>query len=131
MVTRGAALFTLVAVIAAFLVTTGCAMFRKFDVAQIHQESALRQERNPVIVIHGFIGSKLKNSHTQESVWGRFMNAVKRGKTDDLGLPIDCLPITDNHDDLVAYAIFESVGGVKFYGALLDSLRKVGGYKFG
>ena len=108
-----------------------CAMFRKFDMTEIHQESALRQDRNPVIVVHGFIGSKLKNHQTHESVWGRFVNAIKRGKTDDLGLPIDLRPITANRDDLVAYDIYESVAGVKLYGALLDSLRDVGGYRFG
>jgi pimeloyl-ACP methyl ester carboxylesterase len=109
----------------------GCAMFRKYDVVTIHQESALRQDRNPVIVIHGFIGSKLRNHQTHESVWGRFVNAIKRGKTDDLSLPIDERPITANRDDLVAYDIYESVAGVKFYGALLESLRDVGGYRFG
>ena len=109
----------------------GCAMFRKYDMAQIHQESAGRPERNPIIFIHGFVGSKLKNSHTHESVWGRFMNAVKRGKTDDLGLPIDSLVLSENRDDLVPYAIYESVAGVKFYGALLDALEQVGGYRRG
>jgi pimeloyl-ACP methyl ester carboxylesterase len=106
-------------------------MFQKFNMVEIHQESALRQDRNPVIVIHGFIGSKLKNDQTHESVWGRFVDAIKRGKPDDLSLPIDLLPITANRDDLVAYDIFESVAGVRFYGALLDSLRDVGGYRFG
>lgn len=109
----------------------GCAMFKKFNMVEIHQESALRQDRNPLIVIHGFIGSKLKNQQTHESVWGRFVDAIKRGKSDDLSLPIDLLPITENRDDLVAYDIYESVAGVKFYGALLDSLRDVGGYRFG
>lgn len=31
----------------------------------------------------------------------------------------------------MAYDIYESVAGVKFYGGLLDSLRDVGGYQFG
>ena len=128
---RGFALCAAGILAAAPLALSGCAMFRKFDVAQIHQESALRQGRNPVIVIHGFIGAKLKNRHTQESAWGRFINAVKRCKTDDLSLPIDRLPITENRDDLVAYAIYESVAGVKFYGALLDALEMAGGYQFG
>ncbi|HXH27653.1 MAG TPA: hypothetical protein VNL37_01340, partial [Candidatus Polarisedimenticolia bacterium] len=113
------------------LASAGCFMTRKFDVEQIHQESATRQSRDPVIFIHGFIGSKLKNRHTHESVWGRFMNAIKRGKTDDLDLPIDRMPITENRDDLVPYAIYESVAGVKFYGAILDALSRVGGYHMG
>src|SRR5947209_6001823 len=108
-----------------------CAMFKKYDMVQIHQESAARPERNPVIFIHGFIGSKLKNRQTHEAVWGKFMNAVKRGKTDDLGLPIDARPITENRDELEPYAIYESVGGVRFYGAILDVLEQAGGYRRG
>src|SRR5262245_4688760 len=106
----------------------GCAMFKKYDMAQIHQESAARPERNPVIFIHGFVGSKLKNSQTHESVWGHFLNAVKRSKTDDLSLPIDSVVLSENRDGLVPYAIYESVAGVKFYGALLEALEQVGGY---
>ena len=109
----------------------GCALFRKYDMAQIHQESAARPGRNPVIVIHGFIGSKLRNGSTHESVWGQFVNAITRSKTDDLSLPIDRMPITDNRDNLVPYALYEKIAGVKFYGAMLDALRTIGGYRVG
>ncbi len=126
---RAAALLALVAMGLASLF--GCAMFRKYDTAQIHQESAARPDRNPVILIHGFVGSKLRNRQTHESVWGRLMNAVKRGKTDDLSLPIDALPINENRDDLVPYGIYESVAGVNFYGAILDALEQAGGYHEG
>jgi pimeloyl-ACP methyl ester carboxylesterase len=118
------------AVLAA-LTLTGCAMFQKLDVGQIHQESAAREQRNPVIFVHGFIGSKLKNRYTHESVWGRFINAVKRGRTEDLGLPIDAVPITHNRDDLIAYSLYERVAGVKFYGAFMEALTDVGGYRLG
>ena len=121
----------MLAVLLALLGLPGCALFRKYDMAQIHQESAARPGRNPVIVIHGFVGSKLRNGSTHESVWGHFVNAITRSKTDDLALPIDRLPITDNRDDLVPYALYEKVAGVKFYGAMLDALRTVGGYRVG
>lgn len=110
---------------------TGCAMFHKLDVDQIHQDSASRVARNPVIFVHGFIGSKLKNRHTHESVWGRFIDAIKAGKTEDLSLPIDARPINENRDDLVAYSLYEKVAGVKFYGAILEALVEVGGYRLG
>lgn len=114
----------------ASLAQPGCALFHKYDVARIHQESAARP-RNPVIFIHGFIGSKLKNGRTDESVWGRFKNAILHVKGDDLSLPIDRLPITENRDDLVAYALYESVAGVKFYGAMIEALSSVGRYQMG
>ncbi len=109
---------------------SGCLAFRRYDMTRIHQDAAA-MPRSPVIVIHGFIGSKMKNRHTQESVWGRVMNAIRRGKPDDLSLPIDRLPLGDNRDDLVPYAICESILGVKFYGGILQALREVGGYKLG
>lgn len=109
---------------------SACLTFRRYDMTRIHQDAAALP-RNPVIVIHGFIGSKMKNLRTQQSVWGRVVNAVKRGKPDDLALPIDRLPLSENRDDLVPYAICESILGVKFYGAILQALREVGGYRLG
>jgi pimeloyl-ACP methyl ester carboxylesterase len=123
--------FLLLAVTFGVSTLPGCAIFRKFDMVEIHQEAASRQQRNPIIFIHGFIGSKLRNARTHEDVWGQFVNAIKRGKTDDLSLPIDSPDLASNRDSLVPYAIYESVAGVKFYGAILDALRDVGGYRLG
>jgi pimeloyl-ACP methyl ester carboxylesterase len=106
-------------------------MFPRLDMAEIHQESATRPDRNPVILIHGFLGSKLQNSRTQETVWGGVMNAIRRGRTDDLSLPIDSTDLSQDRDDLVPYALVESVVGLKFYSTLLLALRDVGGYREG
>jgi pimeloyl-ACP methyl ester carboxylesterase len=121
----------LVVPIVASLLFGSCAMFRKYDMAQIHQESAASATRNPVIVIHGFIGSKLRNIETNERVWGGMSDAIKRSSIDDLTLPIDRRPIADNRDDLIPYALYERIAGVKFYGAMMDALRDVGGYRVG
>jgi len=110
---------------------TGCAMVRRYDMTQIHATAAARVERNPVIFIHGFIGSKLRNDRTSESVWGRFSNAITRSNVDDLALPIDSPEFSKNRDHLVPYALYESVAGVKFYGAMLSALKDTGGYKMG
>jgi pimeloyl-ACP methyl ester carboxylesterase len=109
----------------------GCAAFSRFNMVEIHQESAARPQRNPVILIHGFLGSKLRNARTHESVWGCYMNSIKRARTDGLDLPIDSTDLSQDRDDLVPYAIVESVFGVKFYGSVLKVLRDVGGYRQG
>jgi hypothetical protein len=129
---RGARTEVLAAALAlAALLPQGCAMFPRYDMAEIHEQSASRPARNPVIVLHGFIGAKLRNDATQESVWGRFVNAITRSKTDDLALPIDGATLADDRDALVPYALYESVAGVKFYGAMMDALQNVGGYRLG
>jgi len=110
---------------------TGCAMTHRYDMARIHETSAAREARNPVIFIHGFLGAKLRDERTHESAWGRFMDAVTIPEHDDLALPIGAPTMAANRDHLIPYALYESVGGVKFYGAMLDALRTVGGYRIG
>jgi pimeloyl-ACP methyl ester carboxylesterase len=117
--------------LAATIALSGCALAHRYDMVQIHATAASRAERNPVIFIHGFIGAKLRNDRTSESVWGRFANAITRSEVDDLALPIEAADFSANRDHLVPYALYESVAGVKFYGAMLDALRDTGGYRMG
>lgn len=118
---------------AAFLVVSmsGCAISRRYDMVRIHEASAGRPERHPVIVLHGFLGSKLRNDSTHESVWGRLIDAITISPHDDLALPIDGPSLEGDRDALVPYALYEHALGVKFYGALIDALRDVGGYRMG
>ncbi|HZN02553.1 MAG TPA: hypothetical protein VFD06_03090, partial [Candidatus Polarisedimenticolia bacterium] len=113
----------------------GCALTRRYDMARIHADAAAREDRNPdrnpVIFIHGFIGAKLRNERTSEGVWGRLANAITRSQVDDLDLPIEAADLKNNRDHLVPYALYESVAGVKFYGAMIDALETTGGYRIG
>lgn len=109
----------------------GCAMTKRFKIDRIHQKAAARQERTPVIFIHGFVGAKLRNRTTNEMVWGKFVNAIKRGRTEQLSLPITSPIMRENRDDLVPYEIYDKVAGVDFYAAILDSLTEAGGYTMG
>jgi pimeloyl-ACP methyl ester carboxylesterase len=64
-------------------------------------------------------------------VWGRFMNAVKRGRTEELSLPITSMVMRENRDDLVAYEIYDKVAGIDFYASILETLTEAGGYVMG
>ncbi|HUD70679.1 MAG TPA: hypothetical protein VMQ62_01850 [Dongiaceae bacterium] len=121
------------AILAAFLAASlsGCAISRRYDMVRIHEASAARPERHPVIVLHGLMGSKLRNESTHESVWGRLIDAITISPHDDLALPIDDPTLDGNRDALVPYALYEHALGVKFYGAMIDALRDVGGYRMG
>jgi pimeloyl-ACP methyl ester carboxylesterase len=101
------------------------------DMQQIHQESAHRRDRNPVIFLHGFLGAKLENARSGRSVWGRLRNLFTRDERDGLALPIDEPVLAKNRDGLVPYGIWDSVGGIDYYGPIVDALRDIGGYEEG
>jgi pimeloyl-ACP methyl ester carboxylesterase len=122
---------TLLAALLAAATLGGCALTHRYDMTRIHSVAAARPDRHPVIFLHGFIGAKLRNDRTEESVWGRFKNAITRSHVDDLALPIDAPALVDNRDHLVPYALYDEVAGVKFYGAMIQALENTGGYRLG
>jgi pimeloyl-ACP methyl ester carboxylesterase len=122
---------TLLTALLAAATLGGCALTHRYDMTRIHSVAAARPDRHPVIFLHGFIGAKLRNDRTEESVWGRFKNAITRSHVDDLALPIDAPALADNRDHLVPYALYDEVAGVKFYGAMIQALENTGGYRLG
>jgi len=108
-----------------------CAVFRKLDMAQVHHPSAQRVERNPVIFLHGFLGSKLENSQAGGTAWGRVRNLFTRNRRDGLDLPIAGASLDRNRDNLVPYEVCDSVGGIDYYGPILRALQEIGGYEPG
>lgn len=71
-------------------------------------------KRNPVILVHGFLGSKLKNSQTGENVWGDFrgINAftVSDDKIRQLAYPMAYqVPLSQLHDNIVPTELMEDI----------------------
>ncbi|HBM14728.1 MAG TPA: hypothetical protein DD381_00020 [Lentisphaeria bacterium] len=81
--------------------------------------------RNPVIVIHGFLGSKLKNSDNDNNVWGLFTGSdVFDGYTDeylrDLSYPMAYgRELKDIKDYVVPYE-FMSDAEIRIVGITID-----------
>jgi Lecithin:cholesterol acyltransferase len=68
-----------------------------------------KTEKNPILVIPGIMGSRLKNTETNEEVWVKF----KKNKNDDLSLPMTP-NLKLNRDNLVAFDIVDEVKILKF-----------------
>lgn len=97
-------------------------------------------KRNPVIVVHGFLGSSLVNSKTQENVWGSFRTldafTISDERMYDISHPMEYQKnLNEVRDDVVADKLLESVRlkilGVPFempaYKDMIDILS-AGGY---
>ena len=70
--------------------------------------------RNPVIVLHGFLGANLKNRRTGENIWGQFRGidgfTVRDERMLSLALPMEMSkPLNDLVDDTVPDGILEMV----------------------
>ncbi len=67
------------------------------------------EEKNPILIIPGVMGSRLKNRDTGKEVWVKF----KKDKVDDLSLPMTP-NLKANRDKLVAFDIVDEVKILKF-----------------
>lgn len=91
--------------------------------------------RNPVIVIHGFLGSHLNNAKTGESVWGSFQGIdLLRGYSDkelrELSLPMKLgKPLKELRDDVYPTGLLNTFDinllGVHFKKGAYDKMMSI------
>lgn len=97
-------------------------------------------DRNPLIIVHGFLGSTLINTETHKNVWGSFraidVITVSDEQMNDISYPMEYdVKITDIKDNVEADRLLESVKiqilGIPFkidaYKDLVDIMVR-GGY---
>jgi pimeloyl-ACP methyl ester carboxylesterase len=95
-------------------------------------QNETRKGKNPIIIIPGIMGSKLKNRETNEIAWVKFSEA----KSDNLKLPISP-DLAANRDNLEAFDIVDKVKvvkwlpGISVYADLIEYLEKKAGYQRG
>ncbi|MBK8099079.1 MAG: hypothetical protein IPK26_18380 [Planctomycetes bacterium] len=113
-------------------------------VREIYRTAAQRQTRNPVVVIHGILGSRLEQRSTGKTVWGAFTSDAIDPETADgaraLGLPMAPADGPRPYDPTAAdvfasgplraiqLGLLFTVINVQVYADILRSLG-VGGYR--
>jgi len=113
--------------IVAFTVA-GCAT-AKPDLKRLYEHESRRDFYNPVVVIHGFGGARLRDRDTRIALWPPSLPEVLSRETYDLALPIDPASLTTLPSSIEAYALFDQLGGFDFYAGLLRTLSRPGGYQ--
>ncbi len=109
----------------------GCGLLRKPDMHRTSGIAELRRPSHPLILIHGFLGSKLRDPRTHKVAWGTMANILTGGDTDLLALPIETAEADSEEWALEAYRIYDGLWGVEYYSKIIDSLGAAGGYRFG
>ena len=89
-----------------------------------------REPQRPLILIHGFMGSRLRDPDTERVAWGTLANVLLHGNRDTLALAIDDSEVLPG-ENLEPFEIFDGLLGVKYYGKTVRSFPEVGGYRLG
>lgn len=82
----------------------------------------------PVIVVHGVLGSRLRDARSGREVWPGGLRRLAFSQYRELALAIDWERIEPLRDALEPSAIFDSAAGQDFYGEILRTLEGPGGY---
>ncbi len=127
----------------AALLTVGCSSqpaASEVAIATLYQDLARLEspDRNPVIVIPGILGSKLRDSETGATVWGGFESRAAKRDPQRIALPMDpARALSELRDSLVPDGVLESLRvsvapGLRVegtaYRAILSALG-AGGYR--
>lgn len=122
--------YKIVIVIVILLQLTGCAA-KIPNLARLYKVSSADHFQNPVILLHGAFGSKLRNKKTGAIIWPGGLPRMLFGSYESLALDIDAETIEpiDRGDE--AYALFDQVGGRDYYGRILSAFSEAGGYDRG
>jgi pimeloyl-ACP methyl ester carboxylesterase len=121
-----------VAGIALSLAVLGGALWRSRapDLRRLYASGMERARVPPVIIIPGILGSRLRERSSGRELWpGSIYNVLFSARS--LALDIDPKTLDPRADDVEAYDLFRGLLGSDFYGAIIDTLEKQGGYVHG
>jgi pimeloyl-ACP methyl ester carboxylesterase len=109
---------------------SGCVSTRP-DLKRLYEHQNEDRFYNPVIIMHGFAGSRLRNKYSKRELWPPGLPEVLSLETYELALHIDPDTLASDSFDIEAYALFAEYGAVDFYRGLIKTLSQPGGYKAG
>jgi pimeloyl-ACP methyl ester carboxylesterase len=99
------------------------------DLHRLYMETKMVDDQPPVIFIHGVLGSKLKDVHTQKDVWPGGISRLLLHDYADIAFDIDAKTLEPLPSNAIAYAISDGAAGKDFYGKIVRTLSETGGYK--
>lgn len=109
--------------------SVGCSQSKMPNLKRIYAQSGAVDDQPPVILIHGVMGSKLKDRQGGKELWPGGMTRLMGFDYRDLALDIDpdtLQPVPSRFD---AYELTNKVAGRDYYDAITRTLVEAGGYR--
>lgn len=114
--------------LAAGLSLGACTRLERPPLGALYRPTRTHTDQPPLVVIPGAFGSRLRNRRTGREIWPR--SSMSLLASDYRGLEVDIDPGTldQRQDGIEAYEVFDAGLGRDFYGQVLRTLEKAGGY---
>jgi hypothetical protein len=116
-------------VIASGLALAGCAAVDRPRLAVMYGSVSRPDDQPPLILIPGAFGSSLRKRSSGREIWPASDSMLLFGDYRELELPIDPATLEPDAHTAEAYAVFREGLGRDFYGGVIDTLQRVGGYE--
>lgn len=109
---------------------TACQNNKKPDLAHLYLDHSTDDSNTPLIIIHGTMGSKLRDKDSKEELWIGNLKKLAFSKYREIALGIDPNTLTNTASNAEAHEILDSISGIKLYEDLIDIISAYGGYHF-
>ena len=109
----------------------GCGILKKPDMSRTTEIARLRRPQHPLIIIPGFLGTKLRDPETGRVLWGTMANILSHDHSAQLACPLEEDSGAAEARNLEPYALYDSLWGFDYYRKTLRIIREAGGYQLG
>jgi pimeloyl-ACP methyl ester carboxylesterase len=116
------------AALALVALTVACHSDTAPDLGRLYASGLEEAHTPPVILIPGVLGSRIVDERQGSEVWPGSTLHLLTGSKQALALPFDPKTLQPLEDGRVAHGLFEAVLNSDFYGAILRTLRRSGGF---
>ncbi len=100
----------------------------KPDLARLYESSRNTSSQPPVVLIHGLMGSKLRDRQTGKEIWPRGIATLVKDGFWPVALSIDPKTLKARPQRLEPFAITDQIVGIDFYQSIMRTLEQYGGY---
>lgn len=125
---RAPGLRTLGVLVLAVLLPAACSREQP-DLEHLYAMTVANPAQPPVVLVHGIMGSRLHDRQERSEVWPGSLGRVAWSDYPELALPIDAQSLLPAPSALEPFAITDAAVGRDFYGHILQTLTRIGGYR--
>ncbi len=112
------------------VVLIACNKQLKPDLAKLYKTTYISDSTPvPVILIHGIMGSKLRNKNNLKELWFGSLSNLIFSNYNNIGLKINPLTLDPVSTGVEPFDIADKAAGTDYYHSIIQTLQQYGGYK--